>query len=584
MAGKKGSFYGVIALAALFVAVAPRAARAQIGQWTSNVSGGFGSVTVDPSDPWRLYTLSWSGALFTSEDAGVNWSQMDLPFDWSAVAVSRSRLGTLYAFDTGSRATHPRLFRSSDNGVGWSPTAFQVVDADYPRTVAIDPRTVSTVYAGTYRGLSRSTDGGATWGNLKLRETETRQIYDILFPPRDPSTVYVLDADYSYYPNFAVDKTTDGGRTWKTVVTGPGLLVMDPFDPSILYGAGCPYAYRSTDGGETWTTFDSPSISTCNFGALVADPVRRGHFYAGLYRGEVMRSRDGGNTWERLGVGNLGYITRLAIDPAGLFLHASASEGVFNLQLGETQASPCERGPERLCLLGGRFEVSAKYGDSAAEAVPQGDLFGSFQRPGTGPAGPEIFVKLADGRAFPNRAFWFFHASVADLAYTITVRDTSTGRVRFYRNEPSNPGCGAADTAAFVERSASPASEDLRAGSSLSPGDGETLSLMGGRFQATLSVLNPFTGTTDSGRAMPQTDGLGYFSFPSVTGDPAFPEVFVSIFEPRPFERTFAHTGLTNLQYTLTITDQETGLARIHQNDGNDVFNLCGGLETVAFE
>lgn len=583
MAHKKGFFGAVIALAALIVGVDPRAAGAQLGEWTSGLSGSFSSVTVDPSDPWRLYSVAWSGAVFTSEDAGANWTQMGLPFDRvSALAVSPSRLAALYAFDRGVSTPNTRLFRSRDNGIRWSLTAFQ--SADSPRTVAVDPTKVSTVYAGTERALSRSTDDGTTWENLKLRETETRRIYDILFPPRDPSTVYVVDADYSYYPQFTVDKTTDGGATWNTIARDLSSLVIDPFDSSTLYGSSdtCRGFYRSTDAGATWISMTAPSQNSC-VSDLVADPVRRGHLYASLWGAGVMRSRDGGNTWEHAANGVLGNVQGLGIDSAGLFLHAATSRGVFDLKLGEPRVSPCEAGPERLCLLGGRFEVSVKYGNSAAQAVPQGDRFGSFRRPGTGPSEPEIFVKMADGRALSNRAFWFFHTSVTDLAYTITVTDTATGRLRFYRNEPVNPGCGAADTGAFVERSASSSSKGLRAGSNLAPGDGETLSLAGGRFQATLSVLNPFTGTNDSGLAMPQTDRLGYFSFPSLTGDPAFPEVFVALSESG-LNWAVSHTGLTNLQYTLTVTDRETGAVKVYQNRRDDVFNLCGGFDFTAFD
>jgi hypothetical protein len=79
---------------------------------------------------------------------------------------------------------------------------------------------------------------------------------------------------------------------------------------------------------------------------------------------------------------------------------------------------------------------------------------------------------------------------------------------------------------------------------------------------------------------MPQTDRLGYFSFPSVTGDPAFPEVFVSLSQLSFFEFRFSHTGLTNLRYTLTLTDRNTGSSAISQNNSADVFNLCGGSST----
>jgi photosystem II stability/assembly factor-like uncharacterized protein len=580
MARKKGFLVGMIALF-LFAGVAPRAARAQLGQWTSGLSEPAGSVIVDPSDPWRLYSIAWYGAALTSADGGASWEQMTLPFQASSVAVSPSRLGALYAFDRGGsgRRVDTRLFQSSDNGIGWSPTAFQ--SRDYARTVAVDPRKSSTVYAGTSSGLSRSTDGGASWEDLKLRAAETRQIYEILFPPRAPSTVYVLDADYSYYPQFTLDKSTDGGATWSTIAHDLSTVAIDPFDSSTLYGItdSCQYFLRSTDAGRTWTSTTLPSRNSC-VSKVVADPVRPGHLYAGWWGGGVMRSRDGGTTWEQAGNGVLGNVAGLAIDPAGLFLHAATSRGIFDLELAEPQLSPCEAGPERLCLLGGRFEVSVKYGDSAGRAVPQGDRFGAFRRPGESPAEAEIFVKMADHRAAPNRAFWFFHSSVTDLSYTITVRDTASGRMRFYRNESANPGCGAADTGAFLERSASPSSDESRAGSNLAPGEGDTLSLVGGRYQVKLSVVNPFTGADDAGLAMPQTDRLGYFSFPSVTGDPTFPEVFVSLSELRPGDRTFSHTGLTNLQYTLTLTDRDTGSVATYRNDRGHVFNLCGGSST----
>lgn len=496
---------------------------------------------------------------------------MTLPFHTSSLAVSPSRLGALYALDL------TRLFRSNDNGIGWSATAFRGTDP--AGTVAVDPRRSSTVYAGTYSSLSRSTDGGASWENLKFREGEARQIYQILFPPRDPSTVYVLDADYSYYPQYTVDKTTDGGATWNTIAHGFTRVAIDPFDSSTLYAtADCQTFHRSTDAGATWTSWPSNACSI-----VIADPVRQGHLYAGALNGGVTRSRDGGNTWERIGPQTMGFVAELAIDPAGLFLHAATYQGVFDVRLGEASISACEASPERLCLLGGRFEVSVKYGNSAGRAVPQGDRFGAFRRPGEGPAEAEVFVKMADRRAAPNRTFWFFHGSVTDLAYTITVRDTATGRLRFYRNEPANPGCGAADTGAFFEGSFSSSSDELGAASNLAAGDGETLSLASGRFQATLFVVNPVTGTSDPGLAMPQTDRLGYFSFPSVTGDPAFPEVFVAMSESGS-NWAVSHTGLTNLQYTLKVTDRETGAQKVYQNGRDDVFNLCGGSDPRAFE
>jgi hypothetical protein len=46
-------------------------------------------------------------------------------------------------------------------------------------------------------------------------------------------------------------------------------------------------------------------------------------------------------------------------------------------------------------------------------------------------------------------AFWFFHSSLTDVTYTLTVTDHQTGRVRTYSSAGSPAFCGGADTNAF---------------------------------------------------------------------------------------------------------------------------------------
>ncbi len=43
------------------------------------------------------------------------------------------------------------------------------------------------------------------------------------------------------------------------------------------------------------------------------------------------------------------------------------------------------------------------------------------------------------------------------------------------------------------------------------------------------------------------------------------------------------HTGLTDLEYTLVVTDTLTGVAKAYQNDRNALSKLCGGVDTAAF-
>ncbi len=59
----------------------------------------------------------------------------------------------------------------------------------------------------------------------------------------------------------------------------------------------------------------------------------------------------------------------------------------------------------------------------------------------------ELVIKVVDGRAF-NNFFWVFYGALSDVAYTITVTDTETGRVRTYTN-PQGRLASVADVAAF---------------------------------------------------------------------------------------------------------------------------------------
>jgi hypothetical protein len=120
----------------------------------------------------------------------------------------------------------------------------------------------------------------------------------------------------------------------------------------------------------------------------------------------------------------------------------------------------------------------------------------------------------------------------------------------------------------------------------LAPGSGAELSLLSGRFRATIQARDSRTGRIAAGVAMARVDGFGYFSLPDFTGDPSFPEIFVKMVDataqPRGYFWVF-HTGLTDLEYTLTVTDQVTGAVRTYTGGATDGTRLCGSADTTAF-
>ena len=159
---------------------------------------------------------------------------------------------------------------------------------------------------------------------------------------------------------------------------------------------------------------------------------------------------------------------------------------------------------------------------------------------------------------------WVFHSSLTDLDYTLTVLETETGRIRTYDAADSESlTCGRADTSAF-ERDCAAAAASFAAGAppgiAARPAPSSRSSVAG--FERPSSATDPRTGRTADGTASPKGDRFGYFSLPSFTGDPSFPEIFVKMADataqPGGYFWVF-HTGLTDLDYTLTVTDQVTG-------------------------
>ncbi|MFA6954730.1 MAG: hypothetical protein WC538_02525 [Thermoanaerobaculia bacterium] len=117
------------------------------------------------------------------------------------------------------------------------------------------------------------------------------------------------------------------------------------------------------------------------------------------------------------------------------------------------------------------------------------------------------------------------------------------------------------------------------------------LCALGGRFQLSLAVRDHRTGKTGTGMPLAQNDIFGFYSLPTFTGDPNNPEVFVKMLDGRSVNGNFwtFFGGLTDLEYTLTVKDTQTGGTKIYSKAGgtsNGGFDVGAGVtpETCAGE
>jgi len=101
-----------------------------------------------------------------------------------------------------------------------------------------------------------------------------------------------------------------------------------------------------------------------------------------------------------------------------------------------------------------------------------------------------------------------------------------------------------------------------------------TLCLMGKRFRVQVAWTNQFDGSSGGGLAIPSTDSTGFFYFT----DPSNYELIVKILNFSPVIKVF-YGELTDLHFTITITDTSNGTVKTYQNTPGD----CGAIDENAF-
>jgi photosystem II stability/assembly factor-like uncharacterized protein len=245
-----------------------------------------------------------------------------------AVAGHPAEPSTFYAGTTGGG-----LWRTVNGGITWQNITDGFVRSASVGAVAVAPSDPNVLYLGMGEacirgnvsfgdGVYRSTDGGRSWRSLGL--TDTRHIARVRVHPRDADIVYVAALGHAFGPNpeRGVYRSTDGGKSWRQVLavsenTGAVDLAMDPFDPLVLYAAmytarrtpwsfssGGPESglYRSRDGGESWERLGAErGLPAGVLGRIGVAPsgALRGRVWAMVEAeaGGLYRSDDGGESW-----------------------------------------------------------------------------------------------------------------------------------------------------------------------------------------------------------------------------------------------------------------------------------------------
>ncbi len=253
----------------------------------------------------------------------------------NAIAVDQFNENVIYAGSSSdfSAGKVGGVFKSNDNGTAWDT----LVRGITVRDIDIHPVNSDIVFVTgginylTPQGLLKTIDGGVNWfradTNLTLFPEEGLMVLAI--DPLYPDTLYLGTGGVF---GGKLYKSADGGQTWEAIGTdvdylqdGITAIAIDPSNPDIIY-VGTPWfgaILKSKDGGGSWNRLNFPEVGIIN--DLLVHPDNSKTVYAGTWGSGFYISRNSGESWNVVNNGLLDTSQVLKIDVSHTQIYAAVS-------------------------------------------------------------------------------------------------------------------------------------------------------------------------------------------------------------------------------------------------------------------
>jgi photosystem II stability/assembly factor-like uncharacterized protein len=267
-------------------------------------------LTVHPTQPATVFAGTDLG-VYKSEDAGASWRLLDTGIDnrvvW-AIAVDPADPDRMLA-GTGT-PTPAEIYASEDGGNSWQlrdagiAETCPAVGVPRPTALVIDPSDRASVWAGVeVDGVRHSSDGGKTWSRAAT-QIKNPDVHNLLVTDE---RIFVLVNDDLW-------RSEDGGESWESIGVRqvfpwhyPRGIACRPDDPDTVFvtiGDTTPgrtgAVMRSRDGGRTWQAAALPGQPNSAMWTLTIPKASPDLTLAASRYGYLYRSDDGGDSWHRL--------------------------------------------------------------------------------------------------------------------------------------------------------------------------------------------------------------------------------------------------------------------------------------------
>jgi photosystem II stability/assembly factor-like uncharacterized protein len=303
----------------------------------ATMSGRITDLAVYEADPAVMYVASATGGVWKTTDHAITMRPVfdrEKVHSVGAVAVFQGDpnvvwVGTGEATNRQSSGWGDGVYKSDDGGATWRNVG--LAEGRHVARIVTHPRDRDIAYvalpgnlwaASAERGLYKTVDGGRTW-RLMLKGNDDTGVTEVAMDPSDPETLYAATYQrrrqaYGYVgggPGSALWKSTDGGATWKRLVTGlptgdwgrvgisvyrknPNVVFVSVeqgrrYTSSISYEQRLGGVFRSSDKGETWRFMGDWNPRPSYSSKLLVDPSDESR----LYQVQYSVSNDTGKTW-----------------------------------------------------------------------------------------------------------------------------------------------------------------------------------------------------------------------------------------------------------------------------------------------
>jgi photosystem II stability/assembly factor-like uncharacterized protein len=357
------------------------ASEDKAAHWRTAYLGAFPLRPAIDAQNWRVIYMSSDGMIARSDDGGETWQTfwrqrmcVDDVYPFAHPTITgKVYFAVACRLDAGGGSEGSGLYESDDWGITWIPMTEGLTDTNVT-ALAFYPGNPDLMLAGTRDGnVFVSQNGGRNWSfAAHVADHIERLVFNPFGAheawavnagryPHDmnrPSVFKSTNADFTAWESVTIDPqydiwsltfhpsisgtiyaaagagyvSADGGETWQPL--GPGLPIstwevgvkefsVDPQQPNRLYAATQRGVYLSEDGGATWFKSDY-GLGGVLPTSLAVSPFDPQTVYAATLGADIVKTVDGGQTWQKINIPWMEWTSNLATDP---FIEGRLYEG-----------------------------------------------------------------------------------------------------------------------------------------------------------------------------------------------------------------------------------------------------------------